>query len=81
VLSNCENLIQKRKESIALLDELLKSTFLEMFGDPAINNKGWELKAGSEFCSQISVGVVVRPASHYVDKGVIALRSLNIKPN
>lgn len=31
VLSNCESLIQKRKESIALLDELLKSTFLEMF--------------------------------------------------
>lgn len=39
VLSNCENLIQKRKESIELLDELLKSTFLEMFGDPVRNNK------------------------------------------
>jgi len=32
VLSDCEALIQKRKESIDLLDELLKSTFLEMFG-------------------------------------------------
>lgn len=37
VLSNCESLIQKRKESIELLDELLKSTFLEMFGDPLFN--------------------------------------------
>ncbi|MBR9846388.1 MAG: hypothetical protein GYB35_09920 [Algicola sp.] len=32
VLSDCEALITKRKESIAHLDELLKSTFLEMFG-------------------------------------------------
>lgn len=39
VLSNCETLIQKRKESIALLDELLKSTFLDMFGDPVRNEK------------------------------------------
>lgn len=42
VLSDCETLINKRKESIALLDELLKSTFLEMFGDPIRNEKGWE---------------------------------------
>lgn len=39
VLSNCENLIQRRKESIGLLDELIKSTFLEMFGDPVRNDK------------------------------------------
>lgn len=36
VLSDCETLIKKRKESIKLLDDLLQSTFLEMFGD----NKG-----------------------------------------
>ena len=33
VLTDCEELITKRKESIALLNELLKSTFLELFGD------------------------------------------------
>ncbi|MCM4168369.1 hypothetical protein KCTC52924_01939 [Arenibacter antarcticus] len=42
ILSNCEALIQKRTESIDLLDELLKSTFLEMFGDPRSNSKNWE---------------------------------------
>ena len=34
VLTCVERLIAKRKESIKALDELLKSTFLEMFGDP-----------------------------------------------
>lgn len=39
ILSKVENLINQRKESIALLDEFLKSTFLEMFGDPSTNRK------------------------------------------
>jgi len=42
ILSKAENLIAQRKESIRLLDEFLKSTFLEMFGDPVRNEKGWE---------------------------------------
>ena len=44
ILSKAEALIAQRKQSIALLDELLKSTFLEMFGDPVKNEKGWEIK-------------------------------------
>jgi type I restriction enzyme, S subunit len=43
ILSKAEALIKQRKESIALLDEFLKSTFLEMFGDPVRNEKGWEI--------------------------------------
>jgi type I restriction enzyme S subunit len=42
VLTQAENLITQRKESILLIDELLKSTFLEMFGDPVKNEKGWD---------------------------------------
>ena len=42
VLTRAEQLIAKRKESIMALDALLKSTFLEMFGDPVRNEKGWE---------------------------------------
>ncbi|PKA10890.1 hypothetical protein CH372_17060 [Leptospira meyeri] len=44
ILSKTEGLIAKRKESLALLDAYLKSTFLEMFGDPVRNEKGWEVK-------------------------------------
>jgi len=42
ILSIAETLIEQRKQSIALLDELLKSSFLEMFGSPMINEKDWE---------------------------------------
>jgi type I restriction enzyme S subunit len=41
VLSKAEALIAERKQSIQLLDEYLKSTFLEMFGDPVENTKNY----------------------------------------
>ncbi|HRE68786.1 MAG TPA: restriction endonuclease subunit S [Cyclobacteriaceae bacterium] len=49
ILSKAENLIAQRKESIRLLDEFLKSTFLEMFGDPVRNEKKFEIKNLTEF--------------------------------
>ncbi|PHB39085.1 hypothetical protein COE86_04210 [Bacillus toyonensis] len=42
VLMRVESLITKRKESIEALDKILIGTFIEMFGDPARNEKEWE---------------------------------------
>jgi len=41
ILEKADALKQKRKESIKLLDDFIRSTFLEMFGDPVINKKNW----------------------------------------
>ncbi len=49
LLSKAERLIAQRKESIRLLDEFLKSTFLEMFGDPRANKKKWNLLQVSDY--------------------------------
>lgn len=51
VLTRAEKLIAKRKESIKALDELLKSTFWEMFGDPVRNEKGWKKKRIDEIAN------------------------------
>jgi type I restriction enzyme, S subunit len=42
VLAAADALRQKRRESLKKLDELLKSVFLDMFGDPVMNPRGWE---------------------------------------
>lgn len=42
ILSKASSLVAQRKESIRLLEELLKSTFLEIFGDPGTNPKSWK---------------------------------------
>jgi type I restriction enzyme S subunit len=56
VLTDCETLIAQRKESIALLDDLLKSTFLEMFGDPRNNEKKWDFDKVIKFADCIVPG-------------------------
>lgn len=42
LLGKLEGLIARRKQHLQQLDDLLKSLFLEMFGDPVRNEKGWE---------------------------------------
>ena len=81
ILDRTQSLISKRKEAIAKLDTLTQSIFIEMFGDPVTNPKGWEIKRCKSICSRITVGIVVQPASYYQDSGVLALRSQNIKKN
>jgi len=44
ILDRANALIEKRKEQIAKLDLLVKSQFIEMFGDPVTNPKGWEVR-------------------------------------
>lgn len=40
-LNKVMHLIEKRKKQIEKLDELVRSRFVEMFGDPIRNEKGW----------------------------------------
>lgn len=43
-LDKAQELIDLRKESIAKLDELAKSIFIDMFGNPVSNPKGWNIE-------------------------------------
>lgn len=45
ILDQADELRQKRQQAIEKLDQLLQATFIDMFGDPVSNPKGWELKA------------------------------------
>lgn len=43
LLGKVEGLITQRKQHLQQLDDLLKSVFLEMFGDPVRNEKRWNV--------------------------------------
>jgi len=43
MLDRADGVRRKRREAIRLLDEVLRTAFLEMFGDPVRNEKGWEV--------------------------------------
>ena len=43
ILDKADAVRRKRKDAIALTKDLLRSAFLEMFGDPVTNPKGWDI--------------------------------------
>ena len=55
VLNKIASLIEARKQELRRLDELIKARFVEMFGDPVSNPKGWEKKALSDE-AEIKIG-------------------------
>jgi type I restriction enzyme, S subunit len=50
-LDTAAELLAMRKHLLAELDNLIKSTFYDMFGDPVANGKGWEMKHISKCCT------------------------------
>ncbi len=50
VLDRAEALRAKRRTALALLDTLTQSIFLDMFGDPVTNPKGWPTYKVTELC-------------------------------
>ena len=51
VLDQVSNLIAKRRQQLDKLDELVKSRFIEMFGEPENNNKAWPVKSLDKLCT------------------------------
>lgn len=64
-LDSANALIEKRKEQIEKLDLLIKSQFIEMFGDPVTNPKGWETDVLGRL-SDIYRGGSPRPISQFL---------------
>ena len=56
ILDKADQLRQKRQQAIDLADEFLRSVFLDMFGDPVTNPKGWEVKPLGELLDSIDSG-------------------------
>lgn len=55
-LDTAVELLTMRKQQLAELDNLIKSVFYDMFGDPIINEKGWDLSTVDKVCSKIMGG-------------------------
>ena len=76
VLDCASALIEKRKTQIAKLDLLVKSQFIEMFGDPVTNPKGWEVETLGNHLKVI--GGYAFKSTGYKQVGIPVLRIGNI---
>ena len=56
VLDKLTQIIQQRNKEISALDELIKARFVEMFGDPILNEKEWSCVMITDVCQLILGG-------------------------
>jgi len=84
ILDRADAVRRKRQKAIALTEELLRSAFLEMFGDPVANPKHWEVvelgtvtesKLGKMLWKEASTGLNPVP---YLGNSHVRWRSFNL---
>jgi type I restriction enzyme, S subunit len=80
ILDKADALRTKRHEAIAHLDTLSNSIFVDMFGDPARNDRSWPKHPLGELATKFSDGPFGSnlKSEHYVEEGIRVVRLQNI---
>ena len=79
ILDRVGSLISKRQEQLKYFDELTKSLFIEMFGDPISNPKEWKKKKCKNILTKIGSGATPQGGSEsYKEEGISLIRSMNV---
>lgn len=56
ILNKLTDAIQEHQQQLQKLDELIKSRFVELFGDPIMNPKGWEVVTIGDITKEVRYG-------------------------
>lgn len=87
ILDKADAIRRKREQLLAMTDNLLKSAFLEMFGDPALNPKGFRVERIGLHFSRERSGAQSGPFGsalkkhEYTDDGIPVWGVDNVQPN
>lgn len=82
VLDKLNGIIQKRQKEIDELDELIKARFVEVFGNPVTNDKGWSTDSCKNLMKKIGSGATPKGGREsYCDEGISLIRSMNVYNN
>ncbi len=76
ILQHVEAIIYMRKQQLSALDDLVKARFVEMFGDPECNPKGWK-KESLKNHADVLVGYPF-PSEGYAEKGIPIVGGYNL---
>lgn len=63
LLSRAEGIVRLRREAETKAAELIPALFIDMFGDPATNPKGWPLRKVADFVSRFEGGKNIQAGS------------------
>ena len=65
ILDKADAIRRKRQQAIELADKFLRSVFLDMFGDPVTNPKGWNVSNIGALCSVLTGSTPSRQENSY----------------
>lgn len=77
ILDKADSVRRKRQQAIDLADDFLRSVFLDMFGDPVTNPKGWEVKSLKSLCKKVTDGTHHSPP--IVESGIPYVTAKHLK--
>ena len=77
ILDKADGIRKKREEALKLADSFLRATFLEMFGDPVTNPKGWKDAKLGDFIHSAKDGPHISPK--YSESGIPFLSTRHVK--
>ncbi|PIE20807.1 MAG: restriction endonuclease subunit S [Neptuniibacter caesariensis] len=77
ILDKADSIRRKRQHAIQLADELLRAVFLDMFGDPVTNPKGWELRPVGDGIESITSGWSAKGSSEPCGKGELGVLKIS----
>ena len=78
-LEKSEELIALKKKEIDDLDLLIKARFVEMFGNPVINDKEWKQESLGRLATKIGSGATPKGGKEtYREDGIALIRSMNV---
>ena len=76
------DIIVKRNMELTSLDNLIQARFVEMFGDPVQNTKGWNIDTCKNLTSKIGSGATPKGGREsYGTEGISLIRSMNVYNN
>ena len=72
-------IIKTRQNQLQKLDELVKARFVELFGNPVINDKGWNVSDLGQLTIKIGSGATPKGGKEaYQTDGISLIRSMNV---
>ena len=78
-IHRAQSVKEKRNEQINKLDDLIKARFVEMFGNPVANEKGWKLARLGDLATKIGSGATPKGGREsYGAEGISLIRSMNV---
>jgi len=74
-------LLALRKKQLAELDNLIKATFYDMFGDPVTNEKGWEIGKVKDLAIKIQYGTSEKASKDKLSYPILRMNNITYEGN